>query len=174
MATLNIFVTSCSAYAAGSLAGDWFNVADYDGDDDAMLKAVGLKAGTEFFITDYDTDLHVDKSEHIDVADLKAFLDAMKEEYCDEDVANVILDECSGDVREAAKIIRDGDYSVLDCYDDSDRSLGEAVAELNCVLDGMPDTIQTYFDYDAYGRDFRLEVRGGFTESRNAFVYLFD
>ena len=55
------------------------------------------------------------------------------------------------------------DFDLIPEVDDEE-SLGEYYAEECCILNGMPETVQRYFDFAAYGRDIHLESgRGTFT-----------
>ena len=47
---------------------------------------------------------------------------------------------------------------------DTDEDLGYYYADACCISEGnTSDTLERYFDYEAYGRDIRLETNGDFT-----------
>lgn len=71
--------------------------------------------------------------------------------------------ECCSDIEEALQIINDGDYSVFsDCNNDYDVGyyiIDEFYSDMakNCGF------ISNYIDYEALGRDHRLESNGTFS-----------
>lgn len=73
----------------------------------------------------------------------------------DPEIFAAILGEV-GSLQEALDIMESGDYSVYsDVYDDSD--LGYEV--VNRLGELPQDTIESYFNYEAFGRDVRLDGR---------------
>jgi hypothetical protein len=72
--------------------------------------------------------------------------------------------ECCSDIKESIKTITDGDYSVYsDCKDDYD--LGYYIIdEFYRDLTDKSGFIANYIDYEALGRDHRLESNGTFSE----------
>jgi len=72
--------------------------------------------------------------------------------------------ECCSDIEESIKTITDGDYSVYsDCKDDYD--LGYYIIdEFYRDLTDKSGFIANYIDYEALGRDHRLESNGTFSD----------
>lgn len=60
------------------------------------------------------------------------------------------------DIEHALEIVENGEYTIFnDCWSDSD--LGEQVFDLFDVGIDFPEMALRYFDYEGYGRDFRIE-----------------
>lgn len=111
----------------------------------------------EVFISDYETDLGIEigeydsienlneiaeQVENLDEYDLKKFSAACEAGYCDaEDIENFDPDDYQ--LIEGADTNQDLAYDYIDSIGGEDQ-LGE-------------ETLQEYFDYEAYGRDIRLE-----------------
>lgn len=69
-------------------------------------------------------------------------------------------DQCAGDLINLAL--------NLDCYElhpgiDTDEELGRIFAEFNEAIE-VPEALKNYFDYEAYGRDMRLNEGGYFVD----------
>ena len=71
--------------------------------------------------------------------------------------------ESSTSIAEILELIDDLDSFDLLIEVDTDEALGEYYAECCCIFSGIPDHIQRYFDFEAYGRDIRLESNCCFT-----------
>lgn len=87
----------------------------------------------------------------------------------EEDVLEALIDD-RFDVERALDIIESGDYVLYsDCGTMAD--VAEEHVEESGALDGVPDWIARYIDYDALGRD--LEMEGTFLECNNVIVEIF-
>ena len=84
---------------------------------------------------------------------------------------NVILDLTSS-LDEASDIIRDDNYMIIYTRDRTDASLGDAIAEESGLNDQLSNTIARYFDYQKFGRDYRLEHIGDWTKNGREFIHL--
>lgn len=180
-AYIKAFYTDLAAYNAGILAGDWI---DLDNDltdsinDVRDREFIDLHDGInrldhEFFITDYDSNLHIDSGdEYADLDQLVELVNVINEQNLDLEIANVILDN-EYDLDHAIEIIKNGDFCVWCTDSDSDYDLGSTIVEELGILNNIPDDIAQYFDYEAYGRDYRLSTTGDFSESRSYYVELY-
>lgn len=71
---------------------------------------------------------------------------------------------------EALEKIKDRDYMVYyNC--DSMEDVAYQVVEESGLLDGVPEKVARYFNYEAYGRD--LEIEGTFYQINNAYIEIF-
>lgn len=180
-AYIKAFYTDLAAYNAGILAGDWIDLDDDLPDSINNVRDhefIDLHDGVdrlehEYFITDYDSNLHIDFcNEYADLDQLVELVNVINEQNLDPEIANVILDnEC--DLDRVIKIIKNGDFSIWCTDSDSDYDLGYAVIEQIGFLDNVPEIITQYFDYEKYGRDFRLSTVGDFSESGSYYVELY-
>ena len=85
--------------------------------------------------------------------------------------ANIIIDLTSS-LEEASDIIRDENYMIIYTRDRTDASLGDALAEESGLNNEMSETIARYFDYQKFGRDYRLEHIGDWTKNGREFIHL--
>lgn len=92
-------------------------------------------------------------------------------------LAHVLSDLDQSDIEKFEAVIDSGEYTGsvhdlinlaqnLDCYDfypgiDSEEALGRAYIEEMEMLD-VPDNVLPYFDFEAYGRDVRINEGGHF------------
>lgn len=182
-AFIHVYYTDLSAYTAGIAAGAWLDVSD---DIDDQINEItahvfpdlhdGIApADHEIFITDYDTNLKVSHGEYLSIDDLYQLQDlvnVINDQGLDPEIANVILENAGG-ISEAIKTIQNGDYSVLAVDSTSDLDLGWAAAEAFDLLHNCPDLYAQYFDYAAYGRDYRLDTTGDFSDNGAYYVSIY-
>lgn len=167
MSHISIYLTNLGKYNEGELVGEWVELPVSDEELQEVYKRIGIsdepnEDGTyyeETFITDYESDipgLHIDEYdsisnlneiaesvENLDDYDLKIFKNAVEAGYIDAD--------------DIADFDPDDFYLYEDVSDDGE--LGEIIID---ELYGSPsgldsETLERYFDYDAYGRDIDLE-----------------
>ena len=135
----------------------------------ALLKRIGVDGVRyeEIFITSFDGDVlglydHLGEYESIDELN---------------HLAHVLSDLDQSDIEKFEAVIDSGEYTGsvhdlinlaqnLDCYDfypgiDSEEALGRAYIEEMEMLD-VPDNVLPYFDFEAYGRDARINDGGHF------------
>ena len=135
----------------------------------ALLKRIGVDGVRyeEIFITSFDGDVlglydHLGEYESIDELN---------------HLAHVLSDLDQSDIEKFEAVIDSGEYTGsvhdlinlaqnLDCYDfypgiDSEEALGRAYIEEMEMLD-VPDNVLPYFDFEAYGRDVRINEGGHF------------
>lgn len=181
---MKVFITNMADYNNGILRGKWINPADFADDDwkDALheigvadFNALGEDAedggkitSEEWFVSDYEespiSDEYVSAEELTGWARLcdgygLGLVDAIKEEYSDS-------------LEDVTRILENGDYHLY--YDVcDDKSLGYAIAE-ECYSDMLnsDNILAKYFNYEAFGRDCRLESCGSFVTINGKDCYL--
>lgn len=152
-APVRVWLGNLAAYSAGQLLGAW---VDLPCDDfGPVLDAIGCGHGAEFAIFDSETavdGLTVGEFSNLDelnacAAELLGLSDV------DLDMIGAAVSD-GYTLREAIDLLPD-----MIAYPDAwnDCTLGEAVADESGVLDRIPSDLQSYFDFDAFGRDLRLE-----------------
>ena len=83
---------------------------------------------------------------------------------CDYDKLGAVLEsESCMTIAEILEIIDELDSFDLLAEVEDDEALGEYYAEVCCIFHNVPNHIQRYFDFEAYGRDIRLELNCCFT-----------
>lgn len=71
---------------------------------------------------------------------------------------------------EGLEEVRQGNYTIYENCDNMEDVAYQAVNESG-LLDGVPEQVKMYFDYEAYGRD--MEINGTFIQIDNSFVELY-
>lgn len=143
-----IYVGTYAKYTRGSLNGAWLDLEDYPCKQDFYEACAELhedEADPEFMFQDH------------------------------EDIPSMFITECSIDVefwdymdcelddeiKEAYVELKER-WNAEDCESSyigkfyGDTELGEHVVDEHGLLNGAPEELQCYFNYEAYGRDLRL------------------
>lgn len=164
MANLKIYLTNLGKYNEGELVGEWVDLPVDDDELQEVFKRIGIGATDEFgqpyeeyFITDYESEipgLIVDEYDSLDKLNaLAETIDAFDEWdlklFRNASEAGLIDD------------IEDFDPDRFRLYDGvyDDQALGETIIdEMYGDLSELPqDVLEDNFDYEGFGRDFRLE-----------------
>lgn len=108
----------------------------------------------EVFITDYECDFYeVGEYENIDsLNEIAELFDGIP--AYERDVVKGLVKECGLTLEEAIDQA-DNVYIYSGCYDYTDCAY--QYIEETGLLDGVPDSIANYFDYEAFGRDMSFE-----------------
>lgn len=161
---LNIYLTNLGKYNEGELVGEWLNLPATDEEIEAVRERIGINERyEEWFITDYETDvdgLTVDEYDNID--DLNRLAEVIEDDP--EGVAALIYFGYS-DAEEIAENLDNLIHIEGGTSMNMDESIGYYYAEECGTLDGIPENLRYYFDYEKYGRDIRLEGQFYETES---------
>lgn len=171
---LSAFITNLGKYTEGELVGKWVDFPITNEELKTILQEIGIDGirYEEIFVTDYESDI--------------AGLTACLGEYESISLLNCLvmkLEESGRDTEELEAMIELGEYTEsieelitladnTDCYmvyrdiqDDYD--LGYYFIEETGLLQewrASGNPLANYIDYEAYGRDVRLEQGGIFTE----------
>ena len=159
---MKIYITNLGKYNEGYLIGKWVKLPVADDVLDRVLEAIGIdEYYEEYFITDYETEIvGVGNSigEYSSLTELNRLAERLESlDEDDEDKLEAVLEytSCRG-VRELLELIDELDSFELLTDVNDDEDLGYYYADECCCID-IPEHIRTYFDYEAYGRDIRLE-----------------
>ena len=170
------FITNLGKYNEGELVGEWVKFPTTAEDLKEVFKRIGIGQRDDFgqpyeewFITDYDC--YVDglysklgEYENLDELNyLASKLDEMSEsEYAQFHAGMEMGDHC-GSLQEIINLTENLDcyevYPDIHDYDDLGRYY---IEELDVMQ--VPEHLQNYIDYEAYGRDVALEENGTFTD----------
>ena len=163
------YITNLGKYNEGRLVGETLKFPATTEEVQALLKRIGVDGVRyeEIFITAFDGDVlglydHLGEYESIDELN---------------HLAHVLSDLDQSDIEKFEAVIDSGEYTGsvhdlinlaqnLDCYDfypgiDSEEALGRVYIEEMEMLD-VPDNVLPYFDFEAYGRDARINDGGHF------------
>lgn len=122
-------------------------------------------------IADYETDISGLKvSEYDNILELNTIAEEIDNLSDDEVIALQAYLEQYNDIEQALEEVRQGNYTIYyDCDDMSD--VAYQVVNESGLLDGVPETIKGYFDYEAYGRD--IDIEGTFIQVDNNIIELY-
>ena len=170
------FITNLGKYNEGELVGEWVKFPTTAEELKEVFKRIGIGQKDDFgqpyeewFITDYDcyVDGLYDKLgeyENLDELNyLASKLDEMSEsEYAQFQAGMEMGDHC-GSLQEIINLTENLDcyevYPHIEDYDDLGRYY---IEELEAMQ--VPEHLQNYIDYEAYGRDVAMDENGSFTD----------
>ena len=169
MTVFEAYITNLGKYAEGRLVGETLKFPATTEEVQSLLKNIGVDGVRyeEFFITAFD-------------GDVMGLYDYLTEyENLDElnHLAHLISELDSDEIETLEAALNKGDHTSsvadiinlvhnLDCYDlhpgvTDDETLGRIYVEDMELLD-VPDNVLPYFDFEAYGRDVRINEGGHF------------
>lgn len=126
----------------------------------------------DVIIADYETDISGLKvSEYDNILELNTIAEEIDNLSDDEVIAfQAYLEQYANDMEQALDEVRQGNYRIYYDYNDMSDVAYQVVNESG-LLDGVPEKVKIYFDYEAYGRD--LSINGTFIQINNVFVELY-
>mgnify|MGYP000879116495 FL=1 len=170
------FITNLGKYNEGELVGEWVKFPTTAEEMKEVFKRIGIGQKDDFgnpyeewFITDYDcyVDGLYDKLGEYENLDELNYLASKLDEMSDSEYAQFqagmeMGDHC-GSLQEIINLTENLDcyeiYPNIEDYDDLGRYY---IDELEVMQ--IPEHLQNYIDYEAYGRDVALEENGTFTD----------
>ena len=156
-----VFLTNLGKYNEGELMGEWIALPIDEAELDEVLERIGIDGERyeETFITDYENDFGYRVGEWDNIRELNEVAEAIQEAD-DPELIKALLSD--GFTLEDA--LNEADNCIIweDCENMTD--VAYAVCEATGLLDSIPENLQYYFDYEAYGRDLDLEGRFIFTD----------
>lgn len=167
MGRIRIFVTNLGRYNEGCLMGEWVKLPIPEDKLQEVLDRIGIDDQyEEYFITDYESNFpNLQISEYASIDELNTLaerIDSLTD--WDYDKLGAVLEaESSVSIAEILEIVTELDSFDLLADIDDDEVLGEYYADCGCIFQDVPEHIQQYFDFEAYGRDIRLELNCCFT-----------
>ena len=170
------FITNLGKYNEGELVGEWVKFPTTAEEMKEVFKRIGIGQKDDFgnpyeewFITDYDcyVDGLYDKLGEYESLDELNYLASKLEEMSDSEYAQFqagmeMGDHC-GSLQEIINLTENLDcyevYPHIHDYDDLGRYY---IEELEVMQ--VPEHLQNYIDYEAYGRDVAMDENGSFTD----------
>ena len=170
------FITNLGKYNEGELVGEWVKFPTTAEEMQAVFKRIGIGERDDFgyvyeewFITDYDcyVDGLYDKlGEYSSIDELNYLaskLDDMMQDDYNRFCAAVSMGEHTSSIQDLINLTENLDcydvYSDIGCDDDLGRYYLEEVD-----IGAVPEYLQNYIDYEAYGRDVRFSEGGEYTD----------
>lgn len=162
---IRIYLTNLGKYNEGELVGKWVDLPTTNGFDE-HLEEIGINEEyEEWFITDYETDIDgLEIHEYSNIEELDELAETLEglQDY-DREVIEVLISE--GYSLEEALEKKDDCMVYSDCHDMEDVAR-EYIEECGLLHD-VPEMLQNYFDFEAYGRDMSFEGQFVFTNNGN-------
>ena len=170
------FITNLGKYNEGELVGEWVKFPTTAEEMKEVFKRIGIGQRDDFgqpyeewFITDYDcyVDGLYDKLGEYENLDKLNYLASKLDEMSDSEYAQFqagmeMGDHC-GSLQEIINLTENLDcyevYPHIEDYDDLGRYY---IEELEVMQ--IPEHLQNYIDYEAYGRDVAMDENGSFTD----------
>ena len=159
------FITNLGKYNEGELVGDWVEFPIDEDEVNEILKSIGIGSTDEFgqpyeewFITDYDTNSGIDLGEYASYDDLEEVGNVIEEINRNGSVTAFrnAMEVCDGSADAIALAIDNGEIVFYDGVT-TDSDLGYALID-EMYGDDIPESIaEDYIDFEALGRDLRLE-----------------
>ena len=163
------YITNLGKYNEGALVGEYLKFPTTTEEVQALLKRIGIDGVRyeEIFITDYDGDmpeLYSGFGEYESIDELNYLASLLSEmDESDLEKFEAVLDtgEHSGSVKELINLTQN-----LDCFEfysgiTSEEELGRMyIQEFDAIQ--VPEHLIDYIDYEAYGRDVRINENGHF------------
>ena len=161
------YVTNLGKYNEGRLVGESLKFPTTTEEVQALLKRIGIDGVRyeEIFITDYEVNisgLYDCLGEYESIDELNYLASLISEmDQSDREKFEAVIDsgEYSGSVKDLINLTQN-----LDCFEfyagvEDDETLGRIYVEDMEAID-VPEHLLNYFDYEAYGRDIRLNEDG--------------
>ncbi|MGX4601436.1 antirestriction protein ArdA [Faecalimicrobium sp. JNUCC 81] len=155
MEEMRVYIANLGKYNEGELVGDWFT-PPIDWDD--LKERIGLNSEYEEYAI-HDWELPFDISEYTSIEDINR-LCSMAEELESMDIGEALRDIQNAFFSSFQELYDNKDDII--CYPECDDMTDVAYYLIDeCgSLGEIPSSIQSYIDYEAYGRD--LEINGSF------------
>lgn len=177
-ALFEAYVTNLGKYNEGALVGEYLKFPTIPEEVQALLKRIGVDGVRyeEIFITDFDGDVlglydHLGEYENLDELNhLACLLSELDQSDLEKFEAVIDSGEHTSSVADLINLTQN-----LDCFEfysdvHSDEELGRMyVLEFGGVE--VPEHLIDYIDYEAYGRDVRINESGHFAPGGYVFDY---
>lgn len=157
---MNIYLTNLGKYNEGELIGEWVTLPISEEELKKVFERIGINERyEEFFITDYECDYYT-IGEYDNISELNEIAETVEglDEY-EQDIIKALLND--GYNLQEALDQKDDCILYADCFDMEDVAI--QYCEECGVLSSIPEHLQSYFDFAAFGRDMSFE--GHFIET---------
>lgn len=158
----SLYVGTYAKYNNGDLTGKWLDLTDYmDAEDflEACLELHADEEDCELMFQDFEGFPRELYSESASLEDLEKIYQYI--EYCEkhgQEFIDALL--CELDFDELEDAVDDTYYLCDSTWGNRDCAIGEAFVEMEGGIENLDeDTLERYFDYEAYGRDLQYDIR---------------
>jgi antirestriction protein len=174
---IEAYITNLGKYNEGELCGEYLKLPAEKTDVQALLARIGIDGilYEEIIITDYKTDVdglvkYLDEYESIDELNhLAALLDDMDKSELEKFVAATEYGEYTSSAKDLINLTQNLDNYEFYPDIENEEQLGRYYIDELSALE-IPEHLENYFDYEAYGRDMHLNGGGVFSENCGGYV----
>lgn len=168
---INAYITNLGRYNEGELCGEWLAFPTTPEAVQGCLQRIGIDGERYegWFITDYETDVDglcdaLGEYESLDQLNyLASLLEVLQGDYHKLEAALIYESHSDGLTGIINLVLNLDTYTFYEGITDEEE-LGRFYIEECCSLE-VPESLQYYIDYEAYGRDAALEEGGIFTQN---------
>lgn len=166
---IKVYVANLAKYNEGTLKGEWIELPQHWDDIQETLDLIlgigdnGERVDEEYAIHAYESDIEgLTIGEYDSLEELNELAEELENlPEWDLEVLSAILEHLGDDLAEALEVLRDGEYSYYPgVYEEED--LGVFVVDEG-LFGEVPESLLNYLDYEAIGRDWRINEGGSFT-----------
>jgi len=175
---IEVYITNLGKYVEGELCGEYLKLPAEKSDVQALLARIGVDGVIyeETFITDYESEIdnlcrYMGEYESIDELNLLATR-LTEMEYFDVEkfIAAIEYGDYSDSVKKLINLTHNlENYEFIPDVKDRD-DLGRYFVDEMGMLE-VPENLQNYFDYEAYGRDIDYDTNGVFSSDLGGYIY---
>jgi len=164
-----IALTNSEDYSKGILNFKWLELPAEEEEIKKAFEEINVIPGkNEFFISDYETILHLDKL-YFDITDYDDLIDFNEDikniedldKWDFETLCAVLEARGSNCLEDTIDEVKGGEYTLIDAYDD--RELGQYAIDNGLFGVEIPEALENYIDFEAVGRDISFD--GCYTEN---------
>ena len=174
---IDAYITNLGKYVEGELCGEYLKLPANKTDVQALLARIGVDGVLyeEVFITDYETKVdgltkYMGENESVDELNyLAALLEDMDDYEYEKFVAAIDYGEYTSSVKDLINLTQNLDNYEFYPGVENEEDLGRYYIDELCALE-VPEHLESYFDYEAYGRDIYLDGGGVFSDVCGGYV----
>lgn len=154
-----IALTNLGKYNEGELVFEWISLPFTDDELQTALNKIGINNDyEEYFISDYELSINYEISEYENLQELNNLfwrINELNDSQIDD--LNIIL-KMESNLNRALSILENGEYCIIDNVNNNE-GLGEGyIEQIYGGIEELPrETLEQYFDYEAFGRDLSFE-----------------
>jgi len=174
---ISAYITNLGKYNEGELCGAYLHLPAEKPQVQALLARIGVDGVLyeETFITDYETDVeglsrYMGEYESVDELNyLAALLQDMDDYEFEKFVAAIEYGEYTSSVKDLINLTHNLDNYEFYPGVENEEDLGRYYIDELSALE-VPEHLEQYFDYEAYGRDIYLDGGGVFSERCGGYI----
>ena len=174
---IEAYITNLGKYNEGELCGEYLKLPAEKADVQALLARIGVDGVLyeETFITDYETEIdglskYMGEYESVNELNyLAALLEDMDDYEFEKFAAAIEYGEYTSSVKGLINLTQNLDNYEFYPGVENEEDLGRYYIDELSALE-VPEHLEQYFDYEAYGRDIDLDCGGVFSRDLGGYI----